>query len=121
MSPSILIVDDDKLLSSILATTVQRAGYNVVGQASNGHEAVQLYRQLKPDLVLLDIIMPDMSGLEVLKEIRSLDPEARVIICSALGHQDMIIQALKAGALDFLVKPFTLEKVREVLRKAWPG
>ncbi len=107
----ILIVDDSQFMRSILKNLLIPKGHEVVGEASNGREAIEKYKKLRPDLVLLDIVMPDMDGLETLKEIKKIDPNARVIMCTALGQQKIVIEALKAGARGYIVKPFKAELV----------
>lgn len=93
-------------------------GFIIAGEAENGADAVEKYRELLPDLVTLDITMPEMDGIAALKEIRQFDPNARVVMCSAMGQQAMVIDAIQAGAKDFIVKPFQPERVIEAIRKA---
>jgi two-component system chemotaxis response regulator CheY len=93
-------------------------GYVVVGEASNGLEAVEKFRSLRPDLVLLDITMPQMNGLEAMRKIFSIDPQARLIMCSALGQQNLIVEAIRAGVKDFIVKPFKPERLLSAIEKA---
>jgi two-component system chemotaxis response regulator CheY len=93
-------------------------GYKVVGEAENGQVAVEKFRELKPDLVTMDITMPEMDGIAAVREIKALDPEARIIMCSAMGQQAMVIDAIQAGAKDFIVKPFQPERVLEAVAKA---
>ncbi|MCL6548372.1 MAG: response regulator [Alicyclobacillus sp.] len=97
---------------------LHKYGYDVAGEAADGAEAVQLYRELKPDLVIMDITMPDMDGVEALRQIRSADPEARVVMCSAMGQQSMVVDAIQAGAKDFVVKPFQAERVVQAVERA---
>jgi len=104
---NVLIADDLKFIKLVLRELVEKAGFRVVGEASNGEEAVELYQDKRPDVVLLDITMPKMDGLAALK----IDPEAKVIMCSALGQQSLMVQALQLGAKDFIVKPFREERV----------
>ncbi len=92
-------------------------GYNVVGEAENGKVAVDKYSELSPDLVLMDITMPEMDGIEALKAIRAKDANASVIMCSAMGQQAMVIEAIQSGAKDFIVKPFQAERVLEAVKK----
>ena len=92
-------------------------GYNVVGEAENGKVAVDKYSELSPDLVLLDITMPEMDGIGALKAIKAKDPNACVIMCSAMGQQAMVIEAIQSGAKDFIVKPFQAERVLEAVKK----
>ena len=111
MGINILIADDLKFIKLVLRELVEKAGFRVVGEASNGEEAVELYQDTRPDVVLMDITMPKMDGLAALKQILKVDPEAKVIMCSALGQQSLIVQALQLGAKDFIVKPFRDERV----------
>ncbi|WP_428978672.1 response regulator [Alicyclobacillus mengziensis] len=92
-------------------------GYDVVGEAVDGTQAVDKYQELHPDLVTMDITMPEMDGIEALKRIRSIDPNAKVVMCSAMGQQAMVIDAIQAGARDFVVKPFQADRVLESIRK----
>jgi two-component system chemotaxis response regulator CheY len=108
---NVIIADDLKFIKLVLRQLVEKAGFRVVGEASNGEEAVELYQDKRPDVVLMDITMPKMDGLTALKKILELDPEAKIIMCSALGQQSLIVQALQLGAKDFIVKPFREERV----------
>ncbi|TGU66284.1 response regulator, partial [Mesorhizobium sp. M00.F.Ca.ET.186.01.1.1] len=96
---------------------LSKNGYSVVGEASDGAQAVEKYKELGPDLVTMDITMPEMDGISALKEIKKLDPNARVIMCSAMGQQAMVIDAIQAGAKDFIVKPFQADRVLEAIKK----
>ncbi len=113
----IMIVDDAAFMRGILKETILTTGCDVVAEAKSGEEAVRLYKQFKPDLVTMDITMPGMDGITALKEIRAYDPKAKVIMCSAMGQQVMVVNALQAGAQDFLVKPFLSERVRDSIMK----
>jgi two-component system chemotaxis response regulator CheY len=114
----ILIVDDAAFMRLVLKQMLTEAGFQVIAEAGDGDEALKLYRQTKPDVVTMDITMPGMDGIEALKEIKKVDPQAKVIMCSALGQQKMILDAVKAGASDFIVKPFQKERVLEAIVKA---
>jgi two-component system chemotaxis response regulator CheY len=92
-------------------------GYEIAAEAENGQKAVEKYPEAKPDLVLMDITMPEMDGIEALKKIKALDPGAKIIMCSAMGQQAMVIEAIQAGAKDFIVKPFQAERVLEAVKK----
>ena len=92
-------------------------GYNVVGEAENGAKAIEKYNQTKPDLVLMDITMPEMDGIQALKKIKESDPKAMVIMCSAMGQQAMVIESIQSGAKDFIVKPFQADRVLEAVKK----
>ncbi|MBV6457193.1 MAG: Chemotaxis protein CheY [Fimbriimonadaceae bacterium] len=118
MKPRILITDDTIFTRAVLKNFLTSNGFHDVIEASNGQEAVDLYRQEKPALVLMDITMPIKDGISALKEIRELDPSAKVIMCSAMGQQNMILDAVRAGAVDFIVKPFQNERVLEGVQKA---
>lgn len=114
---SILIVDDAAFMRMMLKDILTKGGYEIAGEAADGNEAVAKYAELKPDLVTLDITMPNKDGLEALKEIKSSDPNAVCVMCSAMGQQAMVIDAIQAGAKDFIVKPFQPERVLESIRK----
>ena len=117
MAARVLIVDDALFMRTMLRNIFAESGFEVVGEAGNGIEAVEKYCQLAPDLTTLDIVMPERNGIEALKQIVALDPRARVVMCSALGQESLIIEALDAGARDFIVKPFKPAKVIEVAQK----
>lgn len=117
MGINILIADDLKFIKLVLRDLVERAGFRVVGEASNGEEAVELFQDKRPDVVLMDITMPKMDGLTALKKILKIDPGANIIMCSALGQQTLIVQALQMGAKDFIVKPFRPERVINSIKK----
>ena len=116
--PTVLIVDDAAFMRMMLKDILLRGGYQVVGEAENGQRAIELYKELKPDLVTMDITMPELDGISALKEIRARDPDAVVIMCSAMGQQALVIDAIGAGAKDFIVKPFQPERVLEAVKKA---
>ena len=115
MAKRILVTDDALFMRVTLKNILTRNGYEVVGEASNGVEAVRMYTQLKPDLVTMDITMPQMDGICALKEIRAQDPEAMVVMCTAMGQKNMVVEAIQAGAKDFIVKPFQPERVLEAI------
>lgn len=117
MTARVLIVDDALFMRTMLRNIFVESGFEVVGEAGNGNEAVEKYRVLKPDLTTMDIVMPEKNGIEALKQIMVFDPRARVVMCSALGQESLIIEALEAGARDFIVKPFKPAKVVEVAQK----
>lgn len=117
MAARILIVDDAMFMRGVLRRILEQSGYEVVGEASNGIEAIEKYKELKPDLVTMDITMPDMTGLVAVKAIKEIDSNARVIMCSAMGQNAMVVEALKNGALDFIIKPFQASAVLEALRR----
>lgn len=102
----ILVVDDTMFMRVLIRNAMEKGGHKVVGEAANGREAVEMYSKLLPDVVTLDLTMPVMDGLAALRVIRALDRHARVIVCSAMGQQELIVEALQAGACEFVVKPF---------------
>lgn len=114
----VLIVDDAAFMRMMLRKIIMVAGHDVVGEATDGDAAVQMYRDLDPDLTILDITMPGKDGIEALREIRELDPAARVVMCSALGQQPKVVESIKLGARDFVVKPFEAEVVERAITKA---
>ncbi len=115
---NILVVDDAAFMRLMIKDMLAEAGHTVVGEAVNGLDAIEKYRKLKPDLVTMDITMPDMEGVDALKEIRRIDPRAVVIMCSAMGQKQMIVEAIKSGAKDFIVKPLQTARVIEAISKA---
>jgi two-component system chemotaxis response regulator CheY len=117
MSNKVLIVDDAAFMRMMIKEILSKNGYSVVGEASDGAQAVEKYKELGPDLVTMDITMPEMDGITALKEIKKMDPNARVIMCSAMGQQAMVIDAIQAGAKDFIVKPFQADRVLEAIKK----
>ncbi len=117
MAKTVMITDDTAFMRMTLRNVIEKNGYSVIGEAGDGEEAVALYRELKPDMVTMDITMPKMDGITAIKEIMKIDPQAKIIVCSAMGQKPMVIEALSAGAKDFLVKPFDAERVVESLRK----
>ncbi len=117
MSARILIVDDATFMRMILGKMLTENGFEVVGEAENGKKAIEKYKELKPDLVTLDITMPELDGISAAKEILKLDGDAKIIMCSAMGQQAMVVDAIKAGAKDFIVKPFQVERVVESIKK----
>jgi two-component system chemotaxis response regulator CheY len=121
MAARILIADDLSFMRMIQKEILTERGYSVVGEASDGREAVEKYRSLRPDLVLLDITMPNMNGLEAMRKIFAIDPKAKIIMCSALGQQNLILEAIKAGVKDFIVKPFKPERILSAIQKALKG
>ena len=114
---NILIVDDAAFMRMMIKDILSKNGFTVVGEAENGLRAVEKYKELSPDLVIMDITMPEMDGIQAVKQIKSLDPSAKIIMCSAMGQQAMVIESIQAGARDFIVKPFQAERVIEAVRK----
>jgi two-component system, chemotaxis family, chemotaxis protein CheY len=117
MANRILIVDDAAFMRMMIKEILSKNGYEVVAEASDGAQAVAKYKDTQPDLVTMDITMPEMDGIQALKEIKKIDPNAKVIMCSAMGQQAMVIDAIQAGAKDFIVKPFQADRVLEAVKK----
>jgi len=113
----ILVVDDAKFMRLTLFNILTKANHEVVGEGENGKDAIRLYRELDPDLVTMDITMPQMSGLEAVKEIKKEFPNAKVVMCSAMGQQKMVVEAIEAGAKDFIVKPFDENRVLDAIKR----
>ena len=113
----VMIVDDALFMRNILKDICVRAGFEVVAEADNGETALEMYREHRPDLVTMDIVMPKRSGIEALQDIMAEDPEARVVMVSALGQDSLVLEAVESGARDFIVKPFKEEKVIDVIRR----
>lgn len=118
MGKRILVVDDAAFMRMMLKDILSKNGYEIVGEGENGAIGLEKYLELRPDLVTMDITMPEMDGITAIKEIRRIDPSARVIMCSAMGQQAMVIDAIQAGAKDFIVKPFQPDRVLEAVAKA---
>ncbi|MCT2534533.1 response regulator [Aquibacillus koreensis] len=118
MSKRILIVDDAAFMRMMIKDILGKNGFEVVGEAQDGAQAVDKYKELTPDLVTMDITMPEMDGISALKEIKKINGDAKVIMCSAMGQQAMVIDAIQAGAKDFIVKPFQADRVIEAIQKA---
>ena len=117
MAKNILICDDAAFMRMMIKDILSKNGYTVAAEAENGVKAVEKYNELKPDLVLMDITMPEMDGIQALKNIKAADSAAKVIMCSAMGQQAMVIESIQAGAKDFIVKPFQAERVLEAVKK----
>ena len=113
MSHTVLVCDDAVFMRTMLSDILQQAGFTIVGEADTGTKAVSKYKELRPDLVTMDIVMPDMGGIDAVREITAFDPGARVVMCSAMGQQALVVDAIQAGAKDFVVKPFQPSRVRE--------
>src|SRR2546429_8509799 len=114
----VLVVDDAAFMRKVLGDALASGGHEVVGQASNGAEAVERFQELRPELTTLDITMPEKDGLAALAEIMAIDPAARVVMCSALGQESKVLESIKLGAKDFVVKPFQAARVLETIGKA---
>ena len=117
MNQTVLICDDAIFMRTMIGDILKQAGFEVVGEAETGVEAVERYRELKPNLVTMDIVMPDMGGIDAVREIVKEDPGARILMCSAMGQQALVIEAIQAGARDFVVKPFQPSRVLEAVQR----
>ena len=117
MGKRILIEDDAAFMRMMIKDILSKNGYEVVGEAENGMKAVEKYKELKPELVLMDITMPEMDGIQAVKAIKAADANAKIVMCSAMGQQAMVIESIQAGARDFIVKPFQAERVLEAVRQ----
>ncbi len=117
MAKNILICDDAAFMRMMIKDILTKNGYDIAGEAENGAKAVEKFNETKPDLVLMDITMPEMDGIQALKKIKEIDAGANVIMCSAMGQQAMVIEAIQSGAKDFIVKPFQAERVLEAVKK----
>ena len=119
MAKRILLVDDANIIKLMLRKILTEGGYEIAGEASTGEEAVKKYTELHPDLVTMDITMNGMGGINALKAIRAIDPNAKVIMCSAMGQKYLVMEAVKAGAVNFIMKPFEPDKVLEAVERAF--
>lgn len=117
MGKKILIVDDAAFMRMMIKDILNKSGYEVVGEAENGARAIEKYKELIPDLVIMDITMPEVDGIQAVKEIRKINGDSKIIMCSAMGQQAMVIESIQAGARDFIVKPFQAERVAEAVKK----
>lgn len=113
----VMICDDAAFMRMMIKDILSKNGYEIAAEAENGQKAVDKYPEVKPDLVLMDITMPEMDGIQALKKIKEIDAGANVIMCSAMGQQAMVIEAIQSGAKDFIVKPFQPERVLEAVKK----
>ena len=114
---TILLVDDAAIMRMVLRDLLTKNGYAIAGEAENGVQAIEKYKALRPDLVIMDIAMPEMNGIQAIRRIKEYDDEARVVMCSAMGQQARVIESIQAGAQDFIVKPFSHERVLAAVRK----
>ena len=118
MAKNILICDDAAFMRMMIKDILTKNGYTIVGEAENGQKAVEKYNETKPDLVMMDITMPEMDGIQALKKIKATDPNAAIIMCSAMGQQAMVIESIQSGAKDFIVKTIQPDRVLEAVKKA---
>ena len=114
----VLVVDDAAFMRKMVSDALSGGGHEIVGEAANGVEAVQRFQELRPDIMTLDITMPEKDGLAALKEIIAVDPGAKVVMCSALGQESKVLESIKLGAKDFVVKPFQADRVLSAIEKA---
>ena len=117
MGNRILIVDDAAFMRMMIKDILTKNGYEIVGEAENGLRAIEKYKELIPDLVIMDITMPEVDGIQAVREIKKINSDAKIIMCSAMGQQAMVIESIQAGAKDFIVKPFQAERVVEAVKK----
>lgn len=117
MGKRVLITDDAMFMRKMLADIITKGGYEVAGEAGDGNEALAKYKELKPDIVTMDITMPNCDGIQGLKKIMENDPKALVVMCSAMGQQSMVLESIQSGAKDFIVKPFQPDRVLETFKK----
>ena len=117
MSHSVLVCDDAIFMRTMISDILSQAGYDVIGEAETGMQAVERFKELNPDLVTMDIVMPDMGGIDAVREIMKIAPNAKVLMCSAMGQQALVVEAIQAGAKDFVVKPFPPSRVLEAVQR----
>lgn len=117
MSQTVLVCDDAIFMRTMISDILSQAGFDVIGEAETGVQAVERFKELKPDLVTMDIVMPDMGGIDAVREIMKSDPNAKVLMCSAMGQQALVVEAIQAGAKDFVVKPFQPSRVLEAVQR----
>ncbi len=118
MAQRIMLVDDASFMRMMLKNILVGSGYEVIGEAENGAKAIEQFKALKPDLVIMDIIMPEMGGIDAVREIVKVNPGAKILMCSSMGQQSLVVEAIQAGAKDFIVKPFQPSNVLEAVKKA---
>lgn len=117
MNKKILIVDDAAFMRMMIKDILTRSGYEIIGEAENGARAVEKFKEMLPDLVIMDITMPEVDGIQAVKDIKSIDDNAKIIMCSAMGQQAMVIESIQAGAKDFIVKPFQADRVVDAVKR----
>ncbi|MGM8215632.1 response regulator [Bacillaceae bacterium W0354] len=113
----IMVTDDSSFMRMQLKENLIKLGYEVIGEAENGLDAIEKFQQLNPDLITMDITMPEMNGVEAVKEIKKLNDSVKIIMCSAMGQKNMVVDAIQAGANDFIVKPFSFDRIKEAIEK----
>jgi two-component system chemotaxis response regulator CheY len=114
---TVLVCDDAIFMRTMVSDILEKAGFEVLGQAESGVQAIEKYKQLKPDFVTMDIVMPEMGGIDAVREIRKMDPNAKILMCSAMGQQALVVEAMQAGARGFVVKPFQPARVLEAVQQ----
>ncbi|WP_079911976.1 response regulator [Paenibacillus sp. 32352] len=114
---AVMVVDDTAFMRMVMRGMLEEMGMNVVAEARNGKEAVDLYDKVLPDLVTMDITMPEMDGIDALKHIKGRHPQAKIVMCSAMGQRDMVLEAIRSGAADFVVKPVQKDRLQEAVAK----
>jgi two-component system chemotaxis response regulator CheY len=117
VSHTVLVCDDAIFMRTMISDILSQAGFEVIGEAETGVQAVERFKELKPDLVTMDIVMPDMGGIDAVREIMKIDSAAKVLMCSAMGQQALVVEAIQAGAKDFVVKPFQPSRVLEAVQR----
>lgn len=117
MAHRVMLVDDASFMRMMLKNILVGSGYEVAGEAENGAKAIEQYKALKPDLVIMDIIMPEMGGIDAVRELMKVNPGAKILMCSSMGQQSLVVEAIQAGAKDFIVKPFQPSNVLEAVKK----
>ncbi len=117
MKLDVLIVDDSNTMRKIMASIFEELGHRVIAEANNGRKAVEMYKEFSPDLVTMDIQMPDINGVDAIKRIRNIDKKAKIIMITAQGQKETVLEAIKSGAKDYVLKPITKEKIKESLKK----
>ena len=118
---TVMLVDDANFMRMTIKKMLEKSNYEVIGEAENGAMGVELYKELQPDIVTMDITMPEMSGIDALKKIKAFDPKAKVIMVTAMGQEGMVREAIKSGAKNYIVKPFTEEQLFKVLDNLFPA
>lgn len=117
LSHTVLICDDAIFMRTMISDILQQSGFEIVGEAESGVQAIERYKQVRPDLVTMDIVMPDMGGIDAVREIVAFDANAKILMCSAMGQQALVVEAIQAGAKDFVVKPFQPSRVLEAVQR----
>lgn len=121
MAKRIMVVDDAAFMRMMIKNILTKGGFEIADEAGDGQQAVEKYAAAQPDLILMDITMPNMDGIEALKKIKEIDPSARIIMCSAMGQEAMVVEAIKSGAMDFIVKPFQGDRLLAAIARVLPN